>query len=274
MTNGKSTSTLTVACHVRSSRLLGTIDRNVERLRACEDEGLIDALLVRSWPKEIQLNESTPCSALVEHFEQFESWAGQCGVSVRPPFRTRTAGPMTGDTEREVLVTPAVCLAVYRDDGLVGVFPHSDGEETYTVAEAIDDLESGMLPGPVEGSLESTASQGSGASDTVEQTCPACDGSLVNVQGMLACRDCSWSEAALEAIASSEGKLVYLSLSSEPRSVDVLNAALDLNKSTLYSILSTLADRGLVERVDRETYRACTPESDRRREQAVAAREE
>ncbi|WP_265111635.1 HTH domain-containing protein [Halosolutus halophilus] len=175
---------VTAVCHVRAPLLLEPIDRQVETLQACESEGAVDDLLLRSWPKEVALKESNPHQEVLETYDRLTDWADRQGVSVEPPFRQRTTtSQVTGETT-ELLVTPLLCLEVYADDELIGVFPHSADDETYTTDEAIATLRTGDLPTPLEGE---TYIEGTTPGD-----CPACGGSLVDGQGLFACSDCGW----------------------------------------------------------------------------------
>jgi len=182
------TAALTAVCHVRAPLLLEPIDEQIETLQACESEGAIDELLLRSWPQEVALSDESPYQEVIDNYERFAQWADERGVSVRPPFRERsTTSQVTGKT-RERLVTPLLCLEVYADDELVGVFPHTDErtEETYTTDEAIATLRTGEVPEP----LGSVAREDMRASAT--DTCPDCGGTLVDGQGLFACSDCGW----------------------------------------------------------------------------------
>ncbi|WP_247000575.1 HTH domain-containing protein [Halosolutus gelatinilyticus] len=183
-------SDVTVVCHVRAPLLFEPIDSQVETLRACEMEGAVDDLLLRSWPKEVAL-DGTPHQEVLETYERFAEWADRRGVRIEPPFRKRTTtSQVTGETT-ELLVTPLLCLELYADDELVGVFPHSLGEETYTTDDAIAKLRTGELPRPLapERPIEATDSDG----------CPDCGGSLVDGQGLFACGDCGWVGTLTEA---------------------------------------------------------------------------
>ncbi|AFZ74928.1 HTH domain-containing protein [Natronobacterium gregoryi] len=176
---------LTTVCHVRTPLLLEPMDSQVETLQACESETQIDDLLLRSWPKEVTRSENSPHQEVLETYERFRSWADQRGVSVRPPFRERTrTSPVTGET-RELLVTPLLCLEIYHDDELIGVFPHSEGEETYTTDEAIAALRTGEVPTP----LGKPPTEATGENDGF---CPDCGASLVDGQGLFICRECGW----------------------------------------------------------------------------------
>ncbi|ADB60725.1 hypothetical protein Htur_1840 [Haloterrigena turkmenica DSM 5511] len=185
---------ITAVCHVRAPLLLEPVDRQVETLRACESEGAVDDLLLRSWPKEVTLTDETPYQEALESVERFEGWADRRGVSIRPPFRERTATNQISGETTDVLIMPMLCLELYADDELVGVFPHTDenADETYTTDEAIAALRTGELPTPLGGEPEETtestpADAGAGADD-----CPDCGAALVDGQGLFACPECGW----------------------------------------------------------------------------------
>jgi len=178
----------TVACHVRAPMLLEPIDAHVETLRACESEGAVDAVVLRSWPDKVTLADDGPFSEAVDVFRRFDRWADRRGVSVRPPFEVRSASASFDGAEKDVLVTPLIAVAVYRGDRLHGVYPHSDGEDTYTVADAIATLRIGDVPTP----LGTAPAPATFASDD----CPDCGGALVDGQGRFGCTDCAWTGTA------------------------------------------------------------------------------
>lgn len=180
----ESTSPITAVCHVRAPLLLEPIDRQIETLQACESEGSIDDLLLRSWPKEVSRDESTLHHEVLETYDRFSQWADQRGVSIEPPFNTRTSTSQVTGESRELLVTPLLCLEVYADDELVGVFPHSEGNETYTTDEVIAQLRTGELPTPLGQSPTRTGSS---------TECPECGESIVDGQGLYACAECGWT---------------------------------------------------------------------------------
>lgn len=302
-----SPSDLTAACHVRTALVLEPIDAKIETLRACDADGDVDELVVRSWPAEVGLDADGPYHEVIDRFRAFERWADDHDVSVRPPFAIREKTMHATDDAREVLVTPTFCLALYRADRLVGVYPHSDGDDTVTATDAIAALRTGELPPLLGSAPESVAdapardgtsvetfrpSEGRAPNggdtivDTDEETaansapaqpgdsrsriapasaigCPDCGAELTNVQGILACTGCDWTDSALERVASPRGKLVYLALLDEPVSIETLARAANMKKLALYSVLETLSDRGLVEETDPDTYRA------RRREEVA-----
>lgn len=189
----------TVVCYVRAPLLLEPVDQQVETLQECERDGTVDDVLLRSWPKEVTLEveDESPYPEVLDAVDRFERWANRQGVSISPPFRERERSTLTEGT-KEVLVTPMLSLAIYRGDELYGVFPHSDGEETYTASDAIATLRTGELPTPM----------GSPAVEPrAPDTCPDCDGRLVNGQGVYDCRDCEWV-----GTATPDGQYVPVSL--------------------------------------------------------------
>lgn len=135
-----------LACYVRQEPLVAPIDDTLRTLERFESDGLIDEFTVDSWPAEVRLGHDALDSDVVALFEEFDAWATQWHVSIRPPFSVEThRSEFTGET-CEVLHTPFQCLAIYVNDVLAEVFPHTadrtgDGE-TYTVREALDLLES------------------------------------------------------------------------------------------------------------------------------------
>lgn len=175
----------TVVCYVRAPLLLEPIDSQVETLQACEAEGMIDTAILRSWPDEVTLGDPAPHHETIEVFERFDRWANHHGVSIRPPFDVRTMTSLVTDDTKEVLVTPVICLAVYRDEQLIGVYPHSTDDETYTVTEALAALRTGELQPSLERSPTHDAPRAT--------TCPECGDALIDGQGIFACGECGWA---------------------------------------------------------------------------------
>jgi hypothetical protein len=60
---------VTIACYVRAPMLLEPVDAHVETLRACEREGIVDGLLLRSWPEQVRFDEASPDREVLERFE-------------------------------------------------------------------------------------------------------------------------------------------------------------------------------------------------------------
>jgi len=205
------TAETTVACHVRAPMLLEPIDSQIETLRASESDGAVDAVVLRGWPDKVSLGDDRSFREVVDVFRRFERWADRRGVSVRPPFEVRTTSATFTDADAAVLVTPLIAVAVYRGDRLHGVYPHSDGEDTYTVADAIATLRTGEVPTPL-----GTAP----APEPVRPDgCPDCGGDLVDGQGLLGCVDCEWTGTATE-----NGRLVASPVA-EPTEGEIIGPA-------------------------------------------------
>lgn len=196
-TTATRTTEITAVCHVRAPLLLEPVDRQIETLRACESEGAVDDLLLRSWPKEVSLDDDTPYQEALESYERFAEWADRRDVSIRPPFRERTTTNQISGETSDLLVMPMLCLELYADDELVGVFPHTDeaADETYTTDEAIAALRTGEVPTPLGDEPDAEAETTTSSADD----CPDCGGSLVDGQGLFACPDCGWIGSITES---------------------------------------------------------------------------
>jgi len=119
----------------------------IDRLSSLRAGGQIAEFTVRTWPGEVAVSEHTRHSQVLETYEQFRSWADETDVDITPPFDRRTVTTLVGRSE-EVLTLPVLCLAVY-DDGLCGVYPCTDGDETLTVTDYVDACANGdATPSP------------------------------------------------------------------------------------------------------------------------------
>lgn len=191
---------VTVDCYVRTDAVSDQVESQLAAVQALAREGLVDELAVRTWPKEVVLSSVTEGSVTVERYRMFRRWADQWGATVEPPFVVeRRNSEFTGET-REVLVAPALCLAVYANGRLREVFPHNSEGTTYTVEDAIETLRRGVPT----------------ANETLPATadanhCPECDVPLSRGQGLYACPDCEW-------IAVATGPGTYRHHESEERS--------------------------------------------------------
>lgn len=174
----------TLTCHARTPLVFDPIEERVERARECERTGAVDTVVVRSWPETVRLDDDGPDHEVVETYERFQRWADHRGVTVSPPFVTRTRSSIVEDDGVELLETPVLCLSLYHGERLVGVYPHSADGETYTVERVLRRLESGELPGALGAPL---------ADGLLASTCPSCEGKLLNGQGLFTCPDCGWT---------------------------------------------------------------------------------
>jgi hypothetical protein len=117
----------------------------IDRLGRLRAEGVVGAFDIEYWPHEVSLaGDGHP--EVVATFERYEAWADRQGVSLRPAFEVRSVSPLVGE-RRELLRLPMACLAVHEDGDLVGVFPCTDGRETWTVTDCLEAVATtGELP--------------------------------------------------------------------------------------------------------------------------------
>lgn len=103
-----------------------------------EEGDSVDSVDVSVWSPEVPVIDESPA---VEAYRRFSDWADRQGVAVEPPFeRRQRRSRILGETG-EVIVTPSVCLAVYLDDTLLAVFPHTDDGGTVTVEDGLRELD-------------------------------------------------------------------------------------------------------------------------------------
>lgn len=175
---------LTVVCYARSAQLVEPIAAQIETLQHCETEETIETLVLRAWPAECSMAENDPSSEARDRFERFRTWADRAGVSICPPFEqvTRTS-TITGE-HHELLRTPCLCLALYVNDQLLAVYPHTDDAQTHNVTDVIATLRTGEWPPRV-----TTVRP---PEPTPLGSCPECVATCHSGQGVYYCRDCRW----------------------------------------------------------------------------------
>lgn len=172
----------TVSIHTRPTLLIDPVDAKITTLESLSANGVIDDVAMHSWPAEVPVDDREQFGDVLATFSLFSDWADLNDVSVRPPFAVRTKRSSITDESTTVLSTPVMSLAVYVDDRLQWVYPHTDGETTHTVTDGVARIKTGELPWRKPVPVEDTP--------RCLDACDACQGGLVNVQGVLACRDC------------------------------------------------------------------------------------
>ncbi|WP_324663243.1 HTH domain-containing protein [Haloarcula sediminis] len=128
----------------------------IDRLSTLRGAGVLDDFDVTTWPEEIPLTGDNRQAELLEIIESYEAWAADRGLSLRPPFETRTASLLVGEGE-DVLTTPMLLAAAREDGDLVGIYPCTDGTKTWTIPEFLDALEADAerpSPGTDDGSAQ------------------------------------------------------------------------------------------------------------------------
>ena len=144
---------VTFDCYLRASTIAGPLDDIVETLHEHERCGTIDELSVTVWPNRIRLTEETERDSILDRYCQFRAWADKNGVSLEPAFTLEERMTLVCDDPQTVLNLPALCLAISVDGDLVSVVPHSTETTTYTIEDALADIETARPAGA--GLLES-----------------------------------------------------------------------------------------------------------------------
>lgn len=115
----------------------------VNRVERVEANGLLGESIVASMWQCIQARAEDARSDALATYEEFREWARHNGCSLAPAFERRTRTHLATDRTEEVVVFPALALALYDEGALTAVFPATDGEHTYTVGDALDAFERG-----------------------------------------------------------------------------------------------------------------------------------
>ncbi|WP_241432402.1 HTH domain-containing protein [Halogeometricum borinquense] len=137
-----------VEVRIREQMPRGAYDRPesiIERLDQLESDGKINEYTVDVWGRSI--NTSPSCSVTtamgnLDTVREFQSWAAENGMTLEPAFQENELSPLEMNETYEVLVLPVVCLAVYEDDSLKGVFPCAR-DDVFTVDDCIEALREG-----------------------------------------------------------------------------------------------------------------------------------
>ncbi|AEM57899.1 hypothetical protein HISP_11770 [Haloarcula hispanica N601] len=119
----------------------------IDRFTELNAAGVIDEFTVQTWPEEVPMAQEQGHGDVLATVDRYEQWAEEHGLSLRPPFETRTSSLLVGGST-EVLRLPMLVAAAYADDDLVGVYPCTDDGTTWSVMDLIDALteESPELP--------------------------------------------------------------------------------------------------------------------------------
>lgn len=113
----------------------------LDRLDRLDQRDVVDSTRVQVWGDSICVSEC--CSnhptirSLRDRIASFRAW-GQEKPDVDMGFERRTIDNSITDERFEVVDLPTMCLAVYVDSYLEGIFPVSIGEETWTVPDYLN----------------------------------------------------------------------------------------------------------------------------------------
>ena len=119
------------------------------RLAQLDRTGVVDAVVVRTWPHEIAVDgpASRRERAIVDRVRAFRRWAMGAGAEL-PAFAEQSAAGVgrMGPTYTALRLPPTV-LAVYREGALTWVAPCVDGGEERTPREWVEAAADGAAPG-------------------------------------------------------------------------------------------------------------------------------
>jgi hypothetical protein len=153
MINGSEAQHRTVRLFVRADPELGCEKQKqavLDRLEGLDADDHIDRYKVDVWTKAIRiagpLEGTNYYQRVFDHFTAFQQWAIEESVALKSAFNVEEVDCEITDETYRVLSLPCLCLAVYEDDELRGVYPHVDDDTTRTIRHCLDKLEaSGQL---------------------------------------------------------------------------------------------------------------------------------
>lgn len=156
--SGKKTSGTTVDLYLCAEPQFGVEKQKeavIDRLTALERAELIDGFNIYIWGREIRptgpLEGTDYHEFVLDSLRKFEEWLQRNGASEDRIFKRREVDSEFVDETYEVISLPMMCLAVYDDGELSGVYPYYDGEGTHTVRECLAGLEATTPSATVDG---------------------------------------------------------------------------------------------------------------------------
>lgn len=134
---------------VRDTTAHGVADRvraMHDRLRRLERRGDVAGVDLHVWGRSIAVSGDPVADiagSIATKVDEFVAWAEREGRALEPAFAVRERDPFVGDGSETLRSLPLVCLALYDDDDLLAVFPHSDDGDVVPVGDCLDGLERG-----------------------------------------------------------------------------------------------------------------------------------
>ncbi|ELZ94475.1 hypothetical protein C440_09863 [Haloferax mucosum ATCC BAA-1512] len=133
-----------------------TKEAAVEKLTELVDAGRIDDYDVYVWGSDLRVDGPLANTAygteLLEHIREFKQWATTNDVALEAAFTERRIVSSIADEHYDVVSLPTLCLGVYDDGELIGVYPCNDGEWACSVVEYLERLDDGRrskVPEPI-----------------------------------------------------------------------------------------------------------------------------
>jgi hypothetical protein len=129
-------------------------DRVAGALSELAESGHVAQVEIHTWATKVPVDGD---STELDRYERFRAWTEDVGVELEPFFDTRQCYSMETGERGEQLVLPALCLAVYRDDRLQSVYPHSTNDGSRSVMDCLRAIESARRRTPGQDSTDRTA---------------------------------------------------------------------------------------------------------------------
>ena len=133
--------TTTATLYVRTPAPMATEKRQetiLGRLEALRRSGAIDEVTVTYWFRQARVDDADPVMPSVIALEE---WASANDVELTPAFdRHDRANWYTGAAD-SVVSLPVICLAVFSDGEICGVYPHVGPSGHQSVVDGLDSLE-------------------------------------------------------------------------------------------------------------------------------------
>ena len=116
-----------------------------QKLIDFDQADVIEEYSIQVWGKEFRptgpLEGTKYHESLLAQLREFERWADRANTSLDRPFRRKAVTSSVTDEAYTAISLPMICLAVYRDGTLVGVYPHGDDTGTRSVEQALETIE-------------------------------------------------------------------------------------------------------------------------------------
>lgn len=136
-----------MAVYVRSPAPAATEQQQqtvLARLRSLSEAGQVDDFTVTYWFRQAIERDGEPTLSSIA---ELEAWATDRGLSLAPALDRHERHNWYTGVDDAVVTLPVICLAIYEDDELRGVYPHVCPEGPRSVADGLDRLEAGSLAG-------------------------------------------------------------------------------------------------------------------------------
>lgn len=117
----------------------------VDRLTDLERAERIDDFCVHVWGRAIRptgpLEGTDYHRSILDRLREFEEWLDRRGGAADRLFERREVDSAVVDESYTVISLPTMCLAVYEDGELSGVYPYDDADGSHSVLDCLSELE-------------------------------------------------------------------------------------------------------------------------------------